>query len=125
MEAPYFKINGVDILAFIKEGGLKWSRNDVDSSKSGRTMDATMHRARVTIKSRWDVTMMPLKTDQINMILALIEPEFVEVETNIDPRHGYYYHKFYSNNVPATCVTVDSQTNIALWEEVTFPLIEQ
>ncbi len=125
MAAPYFKVNGVDILPFIKEGGLKWQRNDVDSSKSGRTMDATMRRSRVAIKYRWDVTIRPLKTDEINMITALIEPVFVDIETNIDPRHGHYYHSFYSNNVPATCVTIDPETGIAIWNEFSFPLIEQ
>lgn len=125
MDAPYFKINGVDILPWVKESGLKWGRNDVDSSKAGRTMDATMHRARVAIKYRWDVATIPLKTDQINTLLALIEPEFVDVETNIDPRYGYYYHQFYSNNVPATCVTIDKKTGIALWNDISFPLIEQ
>ena len=50
MAAPYFKINGVDILHLTEQNGIEWSRNDIDSAKSGRTMDATMHRGRVAIK---------------------------------------------------------------------------
>lgn len=125
MEKPYYKINGVDILEYIEEGGLTWQRNDVDSSKAGRTMDATMHRGRVAVKIRYDVTCRPLKTEDANIIMQMILPEFVTVETNLDPLYGTTIKTYYSNNVPATCMTVDPDTGIALWEGITFPLIEQ
>lgn len=125
MEKPYYKINGVDILKYIEEGGLTWQRNDVDSAKAGRTMDATMHRGRVAVKIRYDVACRPLKTEDANIIMQLILPEFVTVETNLDPLYGTTIKTYYSNNVPATCMTVDPDTGIALWEGITFPLIEQ
>lgn len=125
MAVPYYKINGVDILKYIEEGGLKWQRNDVESSNAGRTMDATMHRGRVAIKIRYDITCRPLDTADANKILQLIFPEFVTVETNIDPLYGTTIKTYYSNNIPATCMTVDPDTGVAMWEDIAFPLIEQ
>lgn len=125
MAAPYFKINGVDILPYTKESGIKWQRNDVESPKAGRTMDAVMHRGRVAIKFRADFELLDLRTEDARMILNLILPEFVEVETNVHPLYGYVVTSFYSNNVPATCVTIDKETGVAIWTGISFPLIEQ
>ncbi len=119
----YLKINGVDITRLVQYGGFKWSRNDVDGSNAGRTMDGTMHRDRVDIKYRLDITCMPMSQADSEMLLALIEPEFVEVET-ISPRHGVVIWMMYSNNVPAT----HSRTNedgTESWYGITFPLIQQ
>lgn len=125
MAKPYFKINGTDILKYIESNGLKWQRNDVDASNAGRTMDATMHRGRVAIKIRWDVSLRPLTSADAALLLNIILPEYVEVNTNIDPLYGTYIKTFYSNNVPATCMCVDEDTGEALWQGIEFPLIEQ
>lgn len=125
MEAPYFKIDGQDILPIVASGGIKWQRNDVDSSKAGRTMDAVMHRGRVAIKFRAEVTTIGLYTEKLNWLMNLIIPEFVEVDTNQHPLYGYWRGYFYSNNIPATCVHIDNETGIALWDGITFPLVEQ
>lgn len=118
-----FEINGVDVLPYVKSGGLKWQRNDVESSSAGRTMDATMHRERVAEKARWDVTCMPLTTYQANTLLNLIRPEFVNV-TITDPQDGLVTRTFYSNNVPATVMKLQEDGS-ALWEGIEFPLIER
>lgn len=125
MGKPYFKIDGVDILPWIENGGLQWQRNDIDCASAGRTMDATMHRGRVAIKLRYDVTCMPLRTSDANVLMQLILPEFVTVETNLDPLNGATIKSYYSNNIPAACMTVDSKTGDARWEKITFPLIEK
>lgn len=125
MAVPYFKIDGVDVMRYIEDSGLKWQRNDVDSSNAGRTMDATMHRGRVAVKIRYDITCRTLTTEEANKLLQLILPEFVTVETNLDPLYSTTIKTYYSNNIPATCMTVDPDTGIALWEGITFPLIEQ
>lgn len=125
MAAPYFKINGVDILPYVKESGIKWQRNDVESQKAGRTMDAVMHRGRVAIKFRADFELLDLHTEDARMIMNLILPEYVEVETNEHPLYDYLITSFYSNNVPATCVTIDKETGVAIWTGISFPLIEQ
>lgn len=125
MEAPYFKIDGQDILPIVADGGIKWQRSDVESSKAGRTMDAVMHRGRVATKFRADVPTIRLYTEKVNWLMNLILPEFVEIETNQHPLYGYWRGYFYSNNIPVTCVHIDKDTGIALWDGITFPLIEQ
>ena len=125
MAAPYFKVNGVDILPYTKDSGIKWQRNDVESPNAGRTMDGAMHRGRVAIKFRADFDIRDLHTEDAMMILNLILPEFVEVETNVHPLYGYVVTSFYSNNVPATCMTIDEETGDAIWTGISFPMIEQ
>lgn len=125
MEKPYFKINGVDILKWVEQGGIKWQRNDVESSSAGRTMDATMHRGRVAIKFRADVVCIDLNRVDELQLMNLILPEYVEVETNLHPLYESQIATFYSNNVPATLQLVDPDTGESVWSGITFPLIEQ
>lgn len=125
MEAPYFKINGIDILPYTEDGGIKWQRNDLDGPNAGRTMDGVMNRDRLGMKIRWDFTERPLRTEYANIVLNAIYPEYVQVETNIDPMFGTYTKTFYSNNIPATCMTIDAESGVALWSGISFPLIER
>lgn len=117
------KINGTDILPLIAAGGLKWQRNDLESPKAGRTLDGVMHRGRVTTKIRLDITIKPLKAEELRMLLNLIFPEYVQVEYD-DPMQGRVRKTMYSNNNPATCLRIHSD-GTETWDEVTFPLIEQ
>lgn len=120
----YFKINGVNILPYVTEGGIKYSRNDVEADDAGRTMDALMHRGRVAIKDRVDITCMPLTQSATQTIMGLILPEYVTVEWDFHPIYGTVTKTYYSNNVPATCATI-YEDGTALWDEITFPLVER
>ena len=114
---------GVAITDHIKFGGIKWQRADVDGEDAGRPLDGLMHRDRVDIKYRLDITCKPLTLSQASTVLAAIEPEFVDVVYD-DPRVGSSVRRtVYSNNVPATfCMTRDG---VDYWEGIAFPLIEQ
>lgn len=114
------KINGVDMLPYIVQKGIKWQRNDLDGPNAGRTMDGTMHRDRIGSKVRIDITCLPLKTEDAKIVLNAIYPEYVEVEYT-DPMNGLSYKTMYSNNNPATYI--DTKTD--KWEGITFPLIER
>lgn len=116
------RINGVDITDYIAYTGLKWQRNDIDSSNAGRTLAGTMVRDRVAIKIRLDIKCRPLKSDELHSILTLIEPEYVTV-TYDDPMYEQRTAKFYSNNVPASFQMIDAEGR-EWWSEVSFPLIE-
>ena len=41
-----FKINGTDITPYIANGGLQYTRNDLDGPNAGRALDGTMYRDR-------------------------------------------------------------------------------
>lgn len=114
------KINGVDMLPYVTQKGIKWQRNDLDGSNAGRTLDGTMHRERVASKVRMDITCRPLSSDDAAVVLNAIYPEYVEVEYT-DPMYGNVFKTMYSNNTPATYIN----TTADLWEGITFPLIER
>lgn len=114
------KINGVDMLPYIVQKGIKWQRNDLDGSNAGRTMDGTMHRERITSKVRLDITCLPLKSEDAKTVLSAIYPEYVDVEYT-DPMLGNVIKTMYSNNTPATYINTTTDS----WEGITFPLIER
>lgn len=129
--APFLKVrtygsNGAytDLSAYIAYGGLKWSRNDIDASDAGRdTQDGLMHRARVAIKIRLDVTCRPLTETEATAVLQAILPEWLDVQY-FDPQSGATVSKkMYSNNIPATFLIRHGTTN--WWTGIAFPLIEQ
>ena len=114
------KINGVDMLPYIVQKGIKWQRNDLDGNGAGRTLDGVMHRERVASKVRLDVTCLPLKSEDAQIVFNAIYPEYVDVEYT-DPMYGVVHKTMYSNNTPATYI--DKKTD--LWEGIAFPLIER
>lgn len=114
------KIDGVDILRYVQQKGIKWQRNDIDSSYAGRTMDGKMHRSRITSKVRLDITCIPLSSEDARILLNAIYPEYVTVEYT-DPMYGSVIKTMYSNNNPATYI----DTSTDLWDGIQFPLIER
>ena len=118
-----FIVNGVSLLPYLAEDGLKWTRFDVEAPDTGRTLDGVMHRGRVASKVRLDVTCRPLTDDQAMTVLRAILPEFVTVRY-IDPQDGSVTRTMYSNNIPTICATVNPD-GTAVWKGLTFPLIER
>lgn len=120
----YLKINGTDIMQFVAMGGMKVTRNDIDSSNAGRTLDGTMHRGRVTQKKKIEVKCRPLLQSESEILLNLINPEYVTVDY-IDPQAGARYGiQFYSNNVPASLLFIDPN-GVEHWKDISFPLVER
>ena len=116
-------INGVDITPFIASGGIKWSRTDIEAPNTGRTMDGTMMRGRVTTKIRLDITCIPLIASDLATVLNAIYPEFVTVRYT-DPMYGTCIVTMYSNNNPASFL-VTKPNGDEYWTGITFPLIER
>ncbi len=112
----------IDISLCVKEGGLKWQRNDVDGPNAGRNIEGTMERDRVATKMRLDVTCILLTDSELQYLQQLIYPEYIQVQY-YDPLWGMRNVWMYSNNNPATYSHIDSK-GVELWKEVTFPLIE-
>lgn len=121
----FLKINGVDITQFIAHRGIKYTRNDVDGAATGRgTLDGNMIRDRVAIKDKLVVTCIPMTTEQISMVMKLIEPVFVTVQY-LSPREGKVVTKtMYSNNVPIT-YELEKKDGREYWNSIEFPLVER
>lgn len=121
MEA-LFIIDGQDFTYMIPEGAIKWSRNDLDSEETGRTLDGVIHRTRIAIKRKLSITTMPLTTEQIIALNAALQPVFITVKY-LDPIDGITTRTFYGSTVESTTqITMDGET---YWTGTTFNLIEQ
>ena len=118
-----FTVNNINLLPYIQEDGLRWTRFDVEAPDTGRTLDGRMHRGRVAVKIRLDVTCRPLTSDEAAIVLGAIAPEFVTVQYE-DPMFGSVTKTMYSNNIPTICATV-YEDGSALWQGLEFPLIER
>ena len=118
-----FTVNGVSLLNYLAEDGIKWTRFDVEAPDTGRTLDGVMHRGRVATKVRLDVTCRPLISAEASVVLRAILPEYVTVRY-IDPQDGSVTRTMYSNNIPTICATVNPD-GTALWKDLSFPLIER
>jgi len=116
-------VNNVNIVPYIAQGGIKWQRNDIDAPNTGRTMDGTMQRGRVTTKIRMDITCRPMKASELQTILNAIYPEYVNVIYD-DPMYGRVTKTMYSNNNPASFLVIQ-ENGEEWWTGVTFPLVER
>lgn len=117
-------INGTDITPYIANEGLQYSRNDIDGPNAGRALDGTMYRDRVTVKDKWTVNCRPLTTQEVNLVLNLIYPEYVQVTINPHPlTGGSHSFEAYSNNVPAQYLIRKGDKE--WWSGISFPLIER
>lgn len=113
-----------DVTPYIAFNGLKWSRNDIDAANSGRgTQDGLMHRGRVAIKIRLDVTCRPLLAEEAHTVLQAIYPQWIWVRY-YDVQDGQtVVKKMYSNNIPATFLI--QRGTEQYWTGIEFPLIQQ
>lgn len=122
------KINGVDILPYVAEEGIAWSRNDVDSENTGQLQNGVMRRDRIIMRRKLEITINTLTTEQMAIVQQAIYPQWVSVEF-LDPLEGKVITRtFYSNNAACTVAkqhTLADGTKQVKWRGFTFPLIEQ
>ena len=117
-------VNGTDLTPYIAFKGVKWTRNDVDSPDTGRTLDAVMHRGRVASKIRLDISCKPLTDSEASTVLNAIYPEYVTVQYTDPQAGGLVTRTMYSNNNPASYL-LNREGEEDLWDGITFPLVER
>lgn len=117
------KVGGTwkDFTDVVKAGGLKWTRNDIDASGSGRDKKGAMRRKRVTTKAKLQVSCRTLAHDRMLALNAALWPETIEVQY-LDPRQGLRTATFYGSSVDAA--TLVSQDGDTLWQGASFSLVE-
>lgn len=117
-----FKIGDQDFTHILVEGGLRWSRNDLDAEGAGRSLDGVMQRKRVAVKRKLAVSCLRLDTPTIMALNQALYPQFVRV-TFLDPVEGITTRTFYGSTVEAaTQIVIDGET---YWEGTSFNLIER
>ena len=121
--APLGSNDFVDITQYLDQGGLKWSRNDVEVTNAVRTQDSLTHRGKIAGKIRLDVTCRYLSDTEASIVLTAISPEYVQVRYH-DPQTGSTVVRvMFSNNSPAV-FAFDKGDHI-VWGGITFPLEER
>ena len=121
MNDAIFLIDGVDFTNFILSGGIKWSRNDIDASKSGRNKIGEMKRKRITTKRKLSVSCRDLTMSMMQALNAALDHETIDV-TYLDPIDGQITRTFYGSSVEGT--TLISQNGETIWQGTTFSITE-
>ena len=120
-----FEIDGTDITPYIHFEGLKYTTFDLDSEETTRTLDGNLRRSRIATKVRWDVPCKRLRTKEVETLMQLLKPEWVQLRAS-DPVFGLRVGTFYSNNNSISMkITSKTSEEDELWEGLTFPLIER
>lgn len=120
-----FTINGLNIVPYIGENGIKWTANGVDSADAGRTQDLTMYRGLIGYKAKCQVSCLWMDRDNARTLMQTIMPEYVTVVTDTIPwLNGTHTMTMYSNNIGATCLTEYSD-GTKMYGDVEFPLVER
>lgn len=112
-----------DITPWIAWQGLTFSRNDVDAPNAGRDMSGYMHRGRVGVKEKMNITTVQLTRAQNSTLQTLLYPETIQVRVTPYPRtNTSHTMSMYTNNVKTTYVI--HRENGEDLQSLTFPLIE-
>lgn len=121
-----FLVDGFNLLPYIAEGGIKWSREDLDAKGSGRSnLTGLMYRSRVATKTRVDITFKDSMTQRdVMAVQNALYPEYVIVETDMHPRSGAFKAEMYSNSVPITTSYICDDGTV-IYNQFSSPLIER
>ena len=117
------KVGDKDFTRLLMEGGLKWSRNDIDSELTKRSkLTAKMYRKRLAVKRKLSVACKRMTTTEIHELNQAILPEKISV-TYLDPLEGQVVTKdCYGSSVDATTqISIGDET---YWDGVGFNIIE-
>lgn len=120
---PIFLIDGVDFSFILTEGSIQWSRNDIDSNKTGRsTLNGKMLRKRIAYKRKLRVSSgKRLDTATMIALNKALLPATIKV-TFLDALLGEVTKEFYGSTVEATTqIYMNGET---YWTGTTFALIE-
>lgn len=120
--SPVFKVNGVDFTHLLPETAIRWSRNDIDTQKTGRsTMDGKMYRKRLAIKRKLQISCRRMDTATMIALNKSLLPETIQV-TFLDAIEGQVTKTFYGATVEAaTMMMIGDET---YWTDCSFALTE-
>ena len=117
----YFYVGNIHIAPYIEE--FKWEYNDVDAPKSGRTLDAVMHRGRVTDKRKISIKLVPLTLSQCKPIISALRTQYISVQTNMLPE-GNASFTGYNSSRNGGVAYIDTSGNV-MNRDVSFNIIER
>lgn len=114
-------INGHDYSRFIESKGYGWSREDLDSDKSGRTKDGVMRRQKISTKRKLSYTMMNMTRDNMAQLdNDLSAQEFSATYLDL---HGKMTKTFYCSSFQCT-LNFACPGESDEWGDASFNMIE-
>ena len=119
--AYYFYIDGLNIAKYIESWA--WEYNDIDAPKSGRTLDAVMHRGRLTDKRKINVSLVPVTATELAPIIAGLRTQYVTIRTNMLPEGPVSYAAY--NSARSGGISVIGTDGIIRHKDVKFNIIER
>lgn len=119
---PYVRLNGFDVLPFIKDRGIHWEEDDIEGPNSVRTMDGKEHPDTITEKRRIQIDLNAMTISETRPLFAAIKGESWIFETDIDPEYGIASFEAKCKKKPATCLVIND--GVPLWDEISIPIIE-
>lgn len=122
-----FTVNGVDLTPYMKFGGLKFKRNDIDGPNAGRGLTGDLIRDRVATKLRWDFTTHLMSMSDANTLLSLLMPEWLTLQTNYNEDGALRTYTVYTNNIETPFLMYRNiNGNLQEWVgEFSVPIIEK
>lgn len=119
-----FQVDGTDLRDYLVPGGFSWRRKDVEGRNSGDAQDGAHIRDRLRIREVLDIKLRPLTTGEAAVVLAAIEPDYVQVSYNSPRAGGTVTKTMYVEEAPASHLTEQPGTG-DWWEGLNFRLIEK
>ena len=120
-----FTVNSVNLLPYLAFQGLEYQLSDIDDPDTGRMMDGTMRRGKLSDKDKWKCRFRSnLTTAEMSTILTAVTHQYVSV-TYLSPRTNAVVTKtmYVGDRTAAHCITRDDGT--ILWRDLSFSLIER
>lgn len=114
-------INGHDYSTWVQDDGFSWSRDDLDSAKTGRVKSGNMRRVKVTEKRNLSYRMRPMP----ERLAAQLDTDLHENQFPVQYHdlHGDQTRQFYCSQFPADLRQIIDEGNL-LWGNISFNLHE-
>lgn len=120
-----FNVGGANIVPFIALGGLSYQLSDIDDPETGRMMDGTMRRGKITDKEKWKIKCRSdLTTAEMATIIPLISHQYVTCQY-LSPRSNTIVTKTMYVGDRTAAHYVERADGTILWKDLSFSLIER
>lgn len=120
---PYLRLNNLDITRWVEE--IKWSDNDLDGPKAGRTLDTIMHRYKLGSKHRADIKLVPMKSQDITPVMSVLKNQYFTCETDLIPDYPDGISMEMYNSTRSGNVSIVSTDGKIMHKDVSFNIIER
>lgn len=121
---PYMRLNGRDITKYIAADGFTLSENDLDSPKSGRTLDGMMQRGKTAEKKKAEIKLVPVKKEVIDWLMPIIRNQYFTCNTDMFAGRGGETLEMYNSTRKYGMAIIDTDGDM-WYTNVSFNIIQR